>query len=309
MAVEYTVRNSEHQLFVDPLWLVQSSSTPRHRRIRRHAVVKIALTALLLVATAAAATPDWLFPARELLPALRAGSRDPATQAQLVYDRAPTSAFGDGISGEVSVSVGAAVLRLSNRKNIAVVVAGIEGAAFSRFAFQVVTRELVNTDWIFTVPLAWRLGPHWLRLRYFHTSSHLGDEYQRRFGPSSVNFSRDGVDVTGYARVRAGLGVYGLVFYSINSHPEEAKLWELRTGAEWDPSSGALWRPIATADVHWEEGTDWAPRWVLQTGVWLPRVEGRPLRLSLNFTTGPSPMGQFRGRTVETIGLGLFWRP
>lgn len=309
MAVEHIVRNPQHQLCTDPLWLIHNSSIPRPRRTRRHAIVGIALTVVLLVATSATATPDWLFPARELLPALRSGPRAPVTQAQLVYDRAPTSDFGGGISGEVSVSVGAAVLRLSGRDHTDIVVAGIEGAAFSRFAFQVVTRELVNTDWIFTVPLAWRLGPHWLRLRYFHTSSHLGDEYQRRFGPSSVNFSRDGADMTGYARVRAGLGIYGLVFYSVNSHPEETKLWELRTGAEWDPGDGALWQPIATADVHWEQGTDWTPRWALQAGIWLPRVEGSPLRLSLNFATGPSPMGQFRNRSAETIGLGLFWRP
>lgn len=158
---------------------------------------------------------DWLFPDRSLLPGLMGGARDPVTTGQLVYDWENPTAFGPGVAGEVSISGAVAVARLAGSGPEDARVVGLEGAAFARFSFKVVTRELVNTDWIFTVPLVWHRGVHWFRLRYYHTSSHLGDEYQKRFGRSSVNFSRDGGDLTAYVRPGAGwtrdlgLAVYG----------------------------------------------------------------------------------------------------
>ena len=267
------------------------------------------LTWVLPPPGAADQTPDWLFPGRALLPGLQAGPRDPVTQGQLVHDWHGPTAFGAGAAGEVSVSGSAAVLRLAGSGADDALVVGLEGAAFARFSFQVITRDLVNTDWIFAVPLVRHRGDDWYRLRYYHTSSHLGDEYQRRFGPSSVNFSRDGIDGTVYLGVGRGLGVYGLVYWSVNSHPEERDLWELRAGVELDPSSGGLWQPFLTVDVHAEEGTGWDRRLTVQAGVWLPPVEDRPLRLALTGFVGPSPMGQFRERSEGHVGLGLFWNP
>ena len=262
---------------------------------------------VMLPSLAAAETPDWLFPDRALLAGLRAGPRDPVTQSQLVYEWDNPTAFGPGVAGEASIAASAAVLRLAGTGADDALVVGLEGATFARFSFQVVTRELVNTDWIFTLPLVWHRGAHWFRSRYYHTSSHLGDEYQRRFGPSSINFSRDGADLTAYRQVARGLGVYGLVFWSVNSHPEQRRLWELRAGAEYDPGSGDLWQPFFSADIHGEEGTDWDPRLTLQIGIWLPKVDNRPLKLVLQGITGPSPMGQFRQRYSGRVGLGIFW--
>ena len=273
------------------------------------------VTILATTTPAPAQAPEWLFPDRALLPELMAGPRDPVTTGQLVYSWENPTAFGPGVSGEVAISGGAAVVRLAGTGEQDALVLGLEGAAFARFSFQVVTRELVNTDWIFAVPLVWHRGDHWLRLRYYHTSSHLGDEYQRRFGPSSVNSSRDGADLTAYVRPgagvarRIGLTVYGLVFRSVNSHPEERGLWEARAGVEIDPSDGGLWHPFLTADVHVEEGVDWDPRVTLQAGIWLPEVNRRPVRLTVQATMGPSALGQFRDRETGRVAVGLAWNP
>ena len=279
------------------------------------AIVCAIVAALVVPSPTPAQVPDWLFPDRRLLPGLLAGPRDPVTMGQLVYSRANPTAFGPGVSGDVAISGGLPLVRLAGSGERDALVVGFEGAAFARFSFQVVTRELVNTDWVFAVPVVWHRGDRWFRLRYYHTSSHLGDEYQRRFGPSSVNFSRDGADLTAYLRPaagileRVGLAVYGLVFYSINSHPEERGLWEGRAGLELDPSEGGLWQPFLTADVHVEEGTDWAPRVTLRTGIWLPEINRRPVRLALELITGPSPLGQFRDRDTGRVGVGLAWSP
>lgn len=261
------------------------------------------------------AAPDWLFPDRSLMTGLIAGPRDPASQAHVVFDWEGPTSFGTGPAGEVAISGTLPVARLAGSTNTDALVVGLEAAAFARFAFQVVTRELVNTDWIFAVPVIWHRGEHWLRLRYYHTSSHLGDEYQGRFGPGAINFSRDGADLTVFLRPDAdwirplGPAAYGLVLWSVNSHPEEGPVWEARAGIELDPFDGRFLTPFLTGDVHVEQATGWVPRFTAQAGLWLPPVGGRPLRLALQTVVGPSPMGQFRGARTGTVGLGLVWSP
>jgi hypothetical protein len=259
-------------------------------------------------------TPTWLFPDGPLLPFLLAAPREPVTRAHLVHADPNPTAYGPGPAGEVAVSVTAPVILLGGGDQTAVVV-GIEGAAFARFSFAVITRELVNTDWIFAVPLVWRRGGDWLRLRYYHTSSHLGDEYQGRFGPSSINYSRDGLELTAFARPgieglrRWRLGLYAGGLWSVNSHPEGGSVWRARAGFEIDPSRGMLWQPYGGLDAEFEEGSDHGVRIVTQIGIWLPPVQGRPLRLALEIIDGPSVMGQFTRRATRRVALGLLWNP
>ncbi len=280
----------------------------------------LALAAVLPPAPAAAQgagtpAPPWLFPDRALLPDLLAGPRDPAVLVRLVYADPSATAYGPSPAGEVAISATIPVLLLAGSDASNALVLGMEGAAFAHFSFDVVTRELVNTDWVFAVPLVWHQGEHWLRLRYYHTSSHLGDEYQRRFGPSSINFSRDGVDFTAYSRPplpaarTLGLGLYAGGLWSVNSHPEESSVWRLRGGLELDPARGQLWSPFAALDVELEEVSLHGARWAGQAGVWLPPVHGRPLRLAVEAMAGPSAMGQLTRRYTRRLGLGLFWNP
>lgn len=285
-------------------------------RVVRNAVVLILGNPLTFgPGPARAQTPGWLFPDRELLPDLLAGPRDPVIAGQLVYADPDPTAYGPGTSGEVALAATVPVLLLAGESRRDALVAGVEGAAFAHFSFEVVEREIVNTDWVFAVPLVWHRRDHWIRLRYYHTSSHLGDEYQRRFGPSSINFSRDGVDLTAYVRPggsmprRLGLGLYAGTFWSVNSHPEEGSVWRGRAGVELDPSAGALWHPYGALDVELEEGGDHGPRWTVQLGLWLPAALDRPLRLALQLMTGPAAMGQFARRATRRVGLGLLWNP
>lgn len=262
---------------------------------------------------AGAQQPGWLFPDRGLMPDLLAGPTDPVVKGLLVYgDPAPTL-YGPSVSGEVAIAGTVPVLLLHGSGPEDAVVLGMEGAAFAHFSFAVVTRELVNTDWVFAVPLLVRRGGHWLRLRYYHTSSHLGDEYQRRYGPSSINWARDGVDATVYFApaplARWGVGVYGGGLLSLNSHPESRALWRLRGGMEVDPGIRRPWRPYGALDLEREDGNPIGWRATLHLGLWLPPVQHRPLRLALERMTGPSPMGQFVNRETRRVGLGLFWNP
>jgi hypothetical protein len=277
--------------------------------VARPGNVPCLVAGLALLMAAPAMAQDRLFPDRALLPVLLAGPRDPATLGQLTAVMRDPTRLGAGPSGDVAVSGALPLVLLAGESARDGLVLGIEGAVFARFSFTVVEREMVNTDWLFTVPLVWHRGDHWLRLRYLHTSSHLGDEYANRFDVRAVNFSRDGADLTGYARLHPALGLYALAFWSANSHPVESRRWHVRGGVELDPYRRAAFRPYWAADIQLEQDNRWAPRLAAQAGTWLPSPQGRPLRLVLELLTGPTPMGQFHGRHTTHVALALVWNP
>ena len=273
------------------------------------AIVALAATApIALPSQLAGQEVRRLFPTRELLPSLVAAPRDPVTKASALLVTDNPDAFGDGVEAEVAVGIMLPVYLLAGASIADGLVVGLEGGAFARFGLQITERELINTDWIFAVPLVWHRGDHWLRLRYYHTSSHLGDEYSRRFEVEGENFSRDAVDALGYLRAVPALGLYGGLGFAYNVHPEDSKRWTVRLGAETAPPNDShTLLPYAAVDALLDQDTGWDPRLTLQAGVWLPRIAGRrAVRLGLELLTGPTPLGQFQGRHTTQLALGLF---
>ncbi len=186
-------------------------------------------------------------------------------------------------------------------------VVGIEAGVYARFGLQVLERELVATDWYFAVPAVWYRNGGWIRFRYFHSSSHMGDEYARRFDDPGVNFSRDAADLFLFSEISEEVGAYGGVRFGYNVKPEESRRWVVRGGVqrEW-PEAGQPLRPYLAGDLEWDENAK-DPRLDLRVGMWLPQREGRrSLRLNLGFLTGPSPLGQFQGGRTTQISFGLF---
>jgi hypothetical protein len=184
---------------------------------------------------------------------------------------------------------------------------GLEAGVFARFGLQVLERELIATDWYFMVPALWPKEWGWVRFRYYHSSSHMGDEYSRRFEDQGVNFSRDAADFLAYYRVRSTLGIYGGTRFAYNVHPEESGKLALRIGVEVqrpDRDGGML--PYAAADLEWDEDTGPDARLDLRVGMWLPPIRGeRTIRMALGALWGPSPLGQFQSGSTTQVSFGL----
>jgi hypothetical protein len=60
---------------------------------------------------------------------------------------------------------------------------GIEAGIFSQFDLRTPSYDLVNADYIIGLPITFRYSGFSARMRVYHQSSHLGDEYLLR-GPS-----------------------------------------------------------------------------------------------------------------------------
>jgi hypothetical protein len=250
-----------------------------------------------------------LFPDRELLPTLFAGPRDPVSKADLVFVTNNPDSLGDGVEAEVSLGAAVPVLLVAGGSRDDALVIGVEAAVFGRFGFQVTERPLIDTDWVFAAPIVWHHGPHWVRLRYYHTSSHLGDEYAQRFDLEGVNFSRDAVDAMGWLQPLPAVGVYAGLRYAYSVHPEASRRWAARAGAQVGSAEGhGFVLPFGAIDVELDQDVDWSPCLSLQAGVWLPPISGRRAgRIGASLLTGPSPLGQFQGvhTTQFTLGISL----
>lgn len=251
--------------------------------------------------------PGRLFPDRALIPSLLAGARNPNTSASMLAVTHNPDAFGNGVEMEVSIGSALPVLLLSGDSGHRAVVAGIEAAAFARFGLQVLERELIASDWIFAVPVVWHQPGGWIRFRYYHASSHMGDEYARRFEAPGINFSRDAAELQVFRRPTPLLGAYMGARYAYNVHPEASKRWVLRTGIQLEGAQkGRTLLPFAAMDLEWDADAGWGTRLDLRTGVWLPKVSGRrALRVSLGLFTGPSPLGQFNDLRTTQFGVSL----
>ena len=250
-----------------------------------------------------------LFPDRSLLPSPYAGPRDPQSKADVLAVTQSPTRLEDGVEVEVAIGAGIPVLLLAGSGERGAVVAGLEAAVFARFGLQRIERVMVGTDWIFAVPLVVHRGDHWFRVRYFHTSSHLGDEYSREVDTTavSVNYARDALDGMAYLRVLPFAALYTNLRWAYLVHPKGSKGFAVRVGTELGMRDGpGLFRPYGSVDVEMDQDVDWRPRVTAQAGVWLPPMAGRrAVRAGVGFLTGPTPLAQFQGIRTTQLSLGV----
>ena len=54
---------------------------------------------------------------------------------------------------------------------------GIQGGVFAQFNLDAPSKDLINADYVVGLPVTWRQGPFSARVRLYHQSSHLGDDF------------------------------------------------------------------------------------------------------------------------------------
>jgi hypothetical protein len=242
------------------------------------------------------------------MPGVLAGPRDPITSAAILGVFRNPDSYGAGAEAEVSLGTSFPVYLLSGTARNHPVVLGVEAVAFARFGLQVLERELLATDWIFTVPVIWHHHQGWTRFRYYHTSSHMGDEYARRFDDPGIDLSRDAAEIFLFRRPTPVLGVWAGTRFAFNVHPGDDKRWVFRAGGQLQDQTAQekTFLPFLAWDMEWDQEAAFRPRVEFRMGSWLPVMEGRRLiRMSFLLLNGPSPLGQFRFRSTTQVGISL----
>src|SRR2546426_1530889 len=109
---------------------------------------------------------------------------------------------------------------------------GIAAGVFSEFNLRSSTTDLLNTDYLVGLPLTYRHGSLAARLRVYHQSSHLGDEYMVHAHAQRVDLTFQAVELL-VARVTSHGRVYGGGEYVFAHSPADLKPAVLHGGLEY----------------------------------------------------------------------------
>lgn len=184
---------------------------------------------------------------------------------------------------------------------------GLQAGVFSQFNLSSPQKDLINSDFVVGIPLTLRQGGYSARLRLFHQSSHLGDEFllnNPEVGRQDLSF--EAVDALGsvagaHWRAYAGGGYRFRTELDIDPA-------SLQWGFEWrgEPLAGNL-VPVFGADFQSFQEQEWAVTTSLAAGPELA-IPGsnRRLRVLAVYLRGFLPFGQFFTSTrIENFGIGF----
>lgn len=195
---------------------------------------------------------------------------------------------------------------------------GVLAGVFAQFNLDEPSKDLINADYVVGIPLSWRSGGWSTRVRLYHQSSHIGDEFLLgRPGFNRVNLSFEEVEAIlsydyRWARFYAGGG------YLVDREPATLDRiraqwgFELRGPTMDSPILGTVLAGLRITPVL---GTDFKSfeelNWVINTNViggveWSMEGSTRRFRVLLNYYHGFNPYGQFFAQKIETIGFGLY---
>lgn len=186
---------------------------------------------------------------------------------------------------------------------------GIAGALFAQFDMNAPSTDLLNADYTIGIPITYRNEELSARLRIYHQSSHLGDEFLLRVDPERVNLSFESLELLAsydWERWR----VYGGGEVLLRHEPKDLDRSGLHGGLEYRGQTiiAGLGRFVGGVDVKSWQQHEWDPDISFKAGVEFGRPDpgGRRFRLMGEVYDGHAPHGQFYDDNIQYLGVGLY---
>jgi hypothetical protein len=184
---------------------------------------------------------------------------------------------------------------------------GLQGAVFALFNLDSDSFDLINADYLIGFPVTWRQDTWSARVRLFHQSSHLGDEFLLgNPGVDRINLSYeviDGLVSHEWQRFR----IYGGGGAIVHSDPD-LDPWLAQFGVEYQLPDvlGDLDLTVA-ADFKGTDEQDWNLNQSYRAGFAIASHNNRKVLLLFQHYRGLSPNGQFFSEQLEYSGFGLYF--
>lgn len=251
----------------------------------------------------------WL-PQGEVFCPLVADPKAVRSFASYLYGKFPTSR-GSIHLGSVGIGDGFALLRLGGPRATEGLQVGLEAAVFAQFDLDSDSDDLLNADYVISLPITFRRAGFSARARVYHQSSHLGDELLLRADGEiqRQNLSYESVELI-LSQELGPLRVYAGGEHLFQRRPSTLDQLLAHAGAELraGPAKGA--RLLLAGDVKSSEQQEWKPAWSARAGVEVAwwRDPGHPPRVwsfLAEYYDGPSPYGQFFLESTRYAGVGL----
>jgi hypothetical protein len=189
----------------------------------------------------------------------------------------------------------------------------ISGAVLAQFNLDASSMDLINADYIIGLPLSYRNGPWSARVRLFHQSSHLGDEFllqpqNPELSATRINLSFESIELLG-ALEWEGLQFAAGPSYIIHTD-SDLKRYSVQAGIDYQ-SRKPVFKPTMRLFASvlyqaWEE-TDWNADINAKAGVNIrsPYTEKRSIQIFGEYYHGNLPFGQFYKLRAEYYGVGI----
>lgn len=185
----------------------------------------------------------------------------------------------------------------------------VAAGVFSQFNMRTSSNDLLNTDFTIGIPVAYHRSATSLRVKLYHQSSHLGDEFILATNPARVNLSFEALELL-VSRDVGAVRAYGGGEYIVRHEPADLKPGLLHAGVEFRQAGGPRrGRLIAAIDAKSSQERKWRVGWSGRLG-WEFRITiggatVRPFSVQLQGYTGPAPYGQFYQENVRSVGVGI----
>ncbi|OVE75508.1 hypothetical protein BVX98_07270 [bacterium F11] len=187
---------------------------------------------------------------------------------------------------------------------------GIDGALFAQFNMETASKDLVNADYTIGFPFTFRHETFSFRVRLYHQSSHLGDEFLINTKPERVNLSYESVDTTLSKDIGAWRGYAGGE-YLLQKEPSNLDPAMIHGGLEWRGKRRILGsgKPIAGLDLKCYEEHEWSVNASFVIGLEYVRLKPcqRKLRILIEIYKGHAPHGQFYTDRISYLGMGIYF--
>ena len=265
-----------------------------------------------------------LFPGALLTRPLLANPREPGFRFSLVQGTSPRDL--DALIGIAEQGGTFGLARWPIGSNGAALQLDVTGSVSAQFDLSTVHWDMLNADFTFGFPITFRRGATAARVRLYHLSSHLGDEFVRRdstwvwgdpppipagFRTYHQSYRFESLQLL-LERQWGSWRAYGGGDYFWFVAPARLEKRMALAGVELDrpigPEARSRFRFVAALDLTMLEYRDWEREWTFRSGLSLGRRgSGRRASVLFEYHDGPAPFGQFATlTTVRYVGGGFF---
>ncbi len=248
------------------------------------------------------------FPKGLLFPQLLADPRAPRTHSDITAYRTPLADF---LAGSAGFDAAFGLFRRDPGTEGGAWQISLVGGVNALFDMDASSKDLMSVDFQIGLPVTWRRNNLAISGRFYHLSSHQGDDFLQNEDAVLMIPVRDMSFEALEARVAyiwKAWTVYGAVNQILTQREPLERLW-LKGGIQGRGAMGpeTRWHWIAGLDLHsWQE-TDWDLEITVKGGLELPgnRRPDRALRILLEYANGRVPFYQFFDLELTSYGLGL----
>lgn len=189
----------------------------------------------------------------------------------------------------------------------------LRGGLFSQFDMNTSSNNLLNSDYTIGALWTYRYKNTSMRLRAYHQSSHVGDEYARENPDllyTATGFDYEAVDWLG-AYTLHKLRFYGGLHYIAQREPKGIDRWGYQGGLEYHGTKqvvpyGVL---IGGLDVKGFQELNWTPAYSVKAGLNFKNLgtSDRYIQVMLEYYNGFIPYGQFYDYEMKSYGMGVYF--